>query len=200
MADVNFKILNDWNNGFQGEIAIENDSNVAIEDWTLQFTVDFEIQQLWNAEIVSRDGNTYTVKYLTWNKDINVGSSVSFGFIGTPLDDAIDEPTNYFLNGDSLNTEDLLPALNISDASVIEGNDGLTYLNYVVTLDSPSSEVVTVDFNTGDGTAIVNSDYQSLTGNISFDIGETSKTIQIAVIGDESILSQSQYPILISCA
>jgi len=43
---------------------------------------------------------------------------------------------------------------------------------------------VTVNYATADGTATAGSDYQSMSGTLTFAPGETSKTITVQVIGD----------------
>jgi Calx-beta domain len=53
-----------------------------------------------------------------------------------------------------------------------------------VSLDVPSAHKVTVDFNTVNGTAVAASDYQAVSGKLSFARGETSKSILVPVIGD----------------
>jgi hypothetical protein len=52
----------------------------------------------WNAEIVSRVGNRYTIRSASWNGTIAAGATVTFGFQGTPgLGSLV--PTNVMLNG-----------------------------------------------------------------------------------------------------
>jgi len=79
-----------------------------------------------------------------------------------------------------------LPAVYVSDASVVEGGPGTsTAANFQLTLSNPSLSPVTVKVNTGGGTAIADIDYQSLpTTNLSFPPGETAKTVQVPVYGD----------------
>ncbi len=74
----------DWGSAFQGEAVIVNDTNTRIGSWTITFDADFNIGQVWNAEIVSHTGQTYVIKAAAWNKAIAPGSEVRFGFIGNP--------------------------------------------------------------------------------------------------------------------
>jgi len=76
------------------------------------------------------------------------------------------------------------PALSIADASVAEGNSGTVQANFAVTLNPASSQVVTVQFATSNGTAQVGQDYQATSGTLTFQPGDTSKTISVPVIGD----------------
>jgi probable HAF family extracellular repeat protein len=77
------------------------------------------------------------------------------------------------------------PVLNISDASVTEGNDGTRTANLAVALSAASTQQVTVDYGTANGTAS-SSDYAAATGTLTFDAGETSKTIAVVINGDRS--------------
>lgn len=86
----------------------------------------------------------------------------------------------------SILDDDPRPLASISDASITEGNDGTRTLTFTITLDRPSGQVVGVDWATDDGTATAGSDYQPANGTVSFDPGETSKTVSVAIVGDTS--------------
>ena len=76
---------------------------------------------------------------------------------------------------------DPMPELRISDAApVAEGNDAV----FTVSLSTPSSQVVTVDYRTVDGTADAGSDYTTTSGTLRFEPLETTKTIQVPVLVD----------------
>ena len=76
---------------------------------------------------------------------------------------------------------DPMPELRISDAApVAEGNDAV----FTVSLSTPSSQVVTVDYRTVDGTAGAGSDYSTTSETLRFDPLETTKTIQVPVLTD----------------
>ncbi|MHA3772755.1 Calx-beta domain-containing protein [Verrucomicrobiota bacterium sgz303538] len=75
--------------------------------------------------------------------------------------------------------------LTIAPASVLEGDSGTTKLIFTVTLHDASATPVTVDYATEDGTALVSdSDYEALSGTLIFGAGETTKTIEVNVLGD----------------
>ncbi len=82
-----------------------------------------------------------------------------------------------------------LPSLGINNVSVTEGNSGSISAVFTVTLSEQSSEIVTVDYATSDGTATAaNADYEtiSLPITIVFEPFETTKTISVSVIGDSA--------------
>lgn len=78
----------------------------------------------------------------------------------------------------------LSATLAVSDAMVVEGNDGTQYAKTVVTLSQPASRTVTVSYSTADGTATAGADYDAVSGKLSFAPGETIKTILVPIRGD----------------
>jgi hypothetical protein len=80
--------------------------------------------------------------------------------------------------------DDPIPSLSINSVSMNEGNADTTPFAFSVSLSNPSYQAITVDFSTGGGTATAGSDYQSLSGTLTFDPGETAKTITVLVNGD----------------
>jgi len=79
-----------------------------------------------------------------------------------------------------------VPEISVADTRLTEGTDGMTNAVFAVILSAGSTETVTVRYATADGTAMERRrDYISRSGSLTFKPGETSKAIQIAVIGDE---------------
>ena len=74
--------------------------------------------------------------------------------------------------------------LTVSDAQLTEGDSGTVTAVYTVTLSSAHSQIVRVNYSTGDGTAITGNDYTMTSGMLEFAIGETSKTISVPVLAD----------------
>jgi Calx-beta domain len=78
------------------------------------------------------------------------------------------------------------PTVSIYDGSVREGSRGTTALNLTVMLSASSLGTVSVNYATADGTAIAGSDYYSKSGAVTFQPGQTSRTISISVKGDRN--------------
>jgi hypothetical protein len=78
------------------------------------------------------------------------------------------------------------PRISISDVTKFEGRKGQTTLfTFTVTLSTAYDQAVTMSFKTTDGSAKTgDNDYVAKTGTITFNPGETTKTITISVIGD----------------
>jgi hypothetical protein len=80
-----------------------------------------------------------------------------------------------------------IPALNVSDTTVSEGHAGTAVVSFTVRLSSASTQPVTVAYATGNGTATAGSDYQAVSGTVTFAPGETSKTLTVPISGDRLV-------------
>jgi len=76
------------------------------------------------------------------------------------------------------------PSLGIGDVSVSEGNLGGKDATFTVTLSPSSIATVTVNYATTDGTAVAGSDYVAKSGSLTFQPGETTKTVAVTIFGD----------------
>jgi uncharacterized repeat protein (TIGR01451 family) len=83
-----------------------------------------------------------------------------------------------------IRNDDAAPVISIADTPIPEGSSGFSRVSFVVSLSNVSSLPVTVDFATGGGNAIADVDYISNSGELTFNPGETEKTIPIVVLGD----------------
>ena len=118
---------------------------------------------------------TYTVV----DADVGATLKVEAGFTD-------DDGTEETIESAETSAVEALPALSIADASVDEGDTGSTAtLVFTVTLNSAATEAVTVDWATSDGTATAGTDYTSGTGRLTFNIGDSSKTVSVTVTGDD---------------
>lgn len=90
-----FRIQSEWDHHYNAEIALKNITNDVMENWHVAFMYDGEIENIWNAKIVSHDDNVYVIKNVGWNQDINAGESVSFGFTVKYKEEKPGEPYNF---------------------------------------------------------------------------------------------------------
>ena len=93
-----------------------------------------------------------------------------------------------------------LPIVTISDVSALEGDSGTTNFTFTVNLSTTSTETIALDFSTADGLATDNSatagiDYTATSGTLTFNPGETSKTIDVSVIGDTTVESDETFSV-----
>jgi len=88
----------------------------------------------------------------------------------------------------------------INDIALAEGNAGTTAFNFAVTLSGPSSQPVSVDFITDNGSATAGSDYIANVGTVSFSPGETSKAVTVSAIGDTNVEGNETFTVNLSGA
>jgi Calx-beta domain/Domain of unknown function (DUF4114)/RTX calcium-binding nonapeptide repeat (4 copies) len=79
------------------------------------------------------------------------------------------------------------PIISIASVTQLEGNSDTNNYAFNLILSNPSTEIVTVKYTTADGTATAVSDYTAATGTVTFNPGETSRTINISVKGDTTL-------------
>ncbi|WP_143867261.1 DUF4347 domain-containing protein, partial [Nostoc linckia] len=77
--------------------------------------------------------------------------------------------------------DDIQPSISIADKSGKEDSGNLVF---TVKLSNASSDVITVDYNTSNDTAIANVDYTPATGTLTFNPGVTTQTIAIPILND----------------
>lgn len=99
--------------------------------------------------------------------------------------------------------------ISISDASVNEGdpakgkkNSGTSTRNltFTVTLSSPATQTVTVDYTTVDGSATAGSDYLTKSGTLTFTPGQTSQSVDVEVIRDSATEGDEAFTVELSSA
>ena len=83
-------------------------------------------------------------------------------------------------------TNDDLPSINLSPngQTVVEGLTSPQNLSYTVSLSGSSTQTITVQYSTANGTALAGSDYTATTGTLTFNPGVTSQTISIPILND----------------
>ena len=75
-----------------------------------------------------------------------------------------------------------MPVLSVDDVTVTEGEDATA--DFTVRLAPAATATVTVDYATEDGLAREPGDYTSTSGTLTFNAGETEKTVSVPIIDD----------------
>ena len=84
----------------------------------------------------------------------------------------------------------------MANASATEGGTA----SFEVTLDVAPKSAVTVDYATSDGTATAGADYAAASGTLTFAAGETTKTVDVAVLDDDVAEAEETFALTLSNA
>jgi chitinase len=86
--------------------------------------------------------------------------------------------------------DDNPPSVSIADAAIAEGDAGTGALAFTITLSRASGKQVSVNHGTSNSTATGGAtcggtvDYRTTSGSVSFQPGETSKTVSVTICGE----------------
>jgi serralysin len=134
------------------------------------------------------------------------------------LDDLISEPTeNFYVNlsnvtGNAIISDNQgiatiqdndisLPTISINDISLQEGNKGQsTNFTFTVNLSQASSQSITVNYGTQNGTATAGTDYTGINGTLTFTAGQTSKNVTVKVTPDTLTEANETFTLNLSSA
>lgn len=103
--NVTMNVTNDWDTGFSGTITVENLGDTALEAWRLSFDANFEITNLWNAQIIASEENRYTVANDVATTPIGVGENKVFGFTATKESGTTPEISGFVMSEITVNSD-----------------------------------------------------------------------------------------------
>ncbi len=86
------------------------------------------------------------------------------------------------------------PVINVSNGTVVEGNDGQRKAQFLIHLSRPPATNVTITYDTADGTATAPGDYKAkFPGTVVFAPGQISKTVDVLVNSDTALGSDRSF-------
>ncbi|CAN5580159.1 hypothetical protein BH10ACI3_BH10ACI3_20670 [soil metagenome] len=171
--------------------AIYNDSNNILFCYNNEHSNDDPLQGAGNGHaglymmrgtqktFIGLNGTTFTA---TANQPLYLGvNDVSVRSNGSPT-----APNSGSFNASvTINRASTVePTLSADTVGVLEGNSGTRNAAFTVSLSPASDQTVTVRYQTANGTATAGTDYTATGDILTFAPGETSKTVNVAVIGD----------------
>jgi hypothetical protein len=90
------------------------------------------------------------------------------------------------------------PFLNLESVTLIEGDADFVEITLTASLSKTYSQTVTANFQTTDGGASADSDYQAASGVLNFIPGQTTQTINLLVYGDRLAENDESFSIALS--
>lgn len=149
------------------------------------------------TQIAFAAGQTVALAKVIINGDnLNEPDEIFKVNLSTPINATISDAQAF---GTILN-DDRAPSLSINDVQITEGNSGTKNLVFTVLLSAASSQTVSVNYATTNGTARADSDYLATTNILKFAAGQTSKTISIPINGDTQVEGDETLFVLLSGA
>jgi hypothetical protein len=96
----------------------------------------------------------------------------------------------------------LTPAgsFSIGDVTIVEGNTGSLNALVPVTLTGAHGNNVTVEYKTADGSATAGSDYSAVSGRLTFNKNQTTKSIVVPILGDRLVESSETFSVQLANA
>ena len=108
-------------------------------------------------------------------------TQAELSFDGSAIDGEVED---YVVPLDPINVPDWGARVTLADASVVEGDVGLTSLSFEVTLSIALEHPVTLAYTTADDSALAGVDYIETIGEVVIPAGEVAAQIVVPVIGD----------------
>ncbi|MEM1275289.1 MAG: cellulase family glycosylhydrolase [Pseudomonadota bacterium] len=184
ISTLDIDIRDQWNSGLVVDVDLT--PLQSLSGWAIAFDYPGEIVNIWNARIVSRDGDRYVVENMPYNASVGAGATTGFGFQGAGSSSDI---TAVSINGAPFDGAEAgeepeptpLPDISISDAVGAE-EDGT--IEFVVALSSASDTDVTATLQTLQGSAQEGSDFTPLQSEIVIPAGQTSAVVTVELTDD----------------
>jgi hypothetical protein len=169
----------------------------------------------WNLSgLTATSGSDFTnvSGVLTFNPDDDLQQTISVPIINNAI---AESPESFQLNlftpsanaeiGNSVAVATIIDNDAASGKPVVSVNDFVTdeaarLVSFVITLDRPTTGIVSMNFATQDATAVSGSDYVNTSGILSFAPGETAKAVTVGLLNDTTTEPTEVFDIAISNA
>jgi cellulase/cellobiase CelA1 len=79
-----YKVVSQWQGGFQGEVTVTNTGTAALGGWTINWTFanGQKVSNSWGGTH-TQTGATVSVRNASYNGNLGPRASATFGFIGS---------------------------------------------------------------------------------------------------------------------
>lgn len=151
----------------------------ATQDGTATAGLDYE-STTGQVTFPAGGGQTQTIEVVILN-DTMAEPDESFQ---VTLSNAVGAEIETAVGTGTIIDNDSSPTISVVGQTVTEGDDGNVPLVFTVTLSGQSGQTISVDYSTQDGSAVAGSDFVANSGTVTFFPGETTRVIEVSVIGD----------------
>jgi endoglucanase len=157
IESLTYKVLDRWEGGFVSEITLTPCETSLDGEPIFEFDAPFKVTEIWGAEIVTQQGNHYTIKDNWWSPDDTTATTYSFAFKAEG--NSKDSPFNFVYNGQPLEGGEMTSVTGATDNDT-NGNTNNNNPDPVVIEDNTDrgeSNPVNSDSNNIDG-GVIDSD------------------------------------------
>lgn len=77
---VVFRLQDSWSGGYNVAVTVENHGEIAMDNWAISVVSAENVSNVWNACIKEREGNQYLISGADYNRNVQAGQSVEFGY------------------------------------------------------------------------------------------------------------------------
>lgn len=148
-----------------------------------------------SGNLIFNPGETQKTITVVANGDNKYEQTETFNLnLLTPINASI-------LNSTAVGTianDDAFPTIAIADVSQNEGQSGTSNFIFTVTLSNPSYQTVSVSYATSNGISTAGTDYNTTSGTLTFNPGETQKTFTVGVIGNTTVENNKNFLVNLS--
>ncbi len=188
-----------------GDVSVDESSGTA----TFKVTLSGAASESVSVLVSTADGTAVSGSdYESLSKTVTFSPGQTQKWVTvTVLNDGVQEPSETFTLelsdltgpaelgdgvGEATIEDDDAVVVSVSDAEITEGTPSegklrtviADSMTFTINLSGPSSEAVTVTYTTVDGTARDTKDFVQAQGTVTFEPGETSKTVDVGVVAD----------------
>lgn len=96
-----YETISSWGNYVLGKVTITNVSEKTLKSWSIAYSYDGEVTNLWGAQFDSQENDIVKVSAPLWSRNLSAGDSASFYFIAELKDSSdIPEPKDLMLTSE----------------------------------------------------------------------------------------------------
>ncbi|MFA9274719.1 MAG: retention module-containing protein [Candidatus Aquirickettsiella gammari] len=171
--------------------AASGSATLGADTGSQEFSVDGGVSwsSLSGTVSVPAGANSFLVRIATIQDGIAEGTEIMSLSASTAQNVSPVSGTGTILDG-------TVPSLSISGPADV--NEAAGTVTYTISLSSPSSSAVGVNYATANGTATAGSDYAANAGSVTFAPGETSKTITVSILNDDIYEGAENFSVVLS--
>ncbi|MGB5722055.1 MAG: Calx-beta domain-containing protein [Woeseiaceae bacterium] len=193
---------------------VEGDSGASDLEFSVTLSVAASLDV--SVDYSTADGTaTAGEDYTSASGTLTIAAGATTGTIVVPVlgdtEDEIDETLTVTLSNASTNAniqraqatgtisdDDPPPTLDISDATLSEGDTGTSILSFQISLSGSAASDVSVDYASSDVTAVAGEDYAQVSGTAIITAGDLNAIVDVSITGDTDFEPDETFEAMLS--